>query len=51
VTCQSFWKVERIPEAAPRCRAGTLLMIAEELGELNMPVPTPFKAMSSANAQ
>jgi hypothetical protein len=22
-----FWKVERMPEAAPRCLAGTLLMI------------------------
>jgi hypothetical protein len=27
-----FWKVERIPEATPRCRAGTLLVIADVLG-------------------
>src|SRR5215469_18510468 len=27
-----FWNVERMPDAAPRCRAGTLLMIEDELG-------------------
>ena len=46
-----FWKVERMPEAAPRCRAGTLLMIEEELGAANMPLPIPFAAMSAAKAQ
>ena len=46
-----FWKVERMPEAAPRCLAGTLPMIEEELGAANMPLPIPFTAMSSANAQ
>ena len=45
-----FWNVERIPDAAPRCRAGTLLMIADELGAPNMPTPIPLSAMSSANA-
>ena len=43
-----FWKVERMPEAAPRCAAGTLPMIEEELGAANMPLPIPFAAMSTA---
>ena len=46
-----FWKVERMPDATPRCRAGTLPMIEEELGEANIPLPIPFAAMSRANAQ
>ena len=46
-----FWKVERMPEAAPRYLAGTLLMIEEELGAANMPLPIPFTAMSRAKAQ
>jgi len=46
-----FWKVERMPEAAPRCRAGTLPMIDDELGAANMPPPIPFAAMSRAKAQ
>lgn len=46
-----FWNVERIPEAAPRSRAGTDPMIEEEFGEANMPLPTPFSAIISANAQ
>ena len=46
-----FWKVERMPEATPRCRAGTLLMIEEEFGAANMPLPIPFAAMSRAKAQ
>ena len=46
-----FWNVERMPEAAPRCRAGTLPMIEEVLGAANMPLPIPFAAMSRAKAQ
>ena len=46
-----FWKVERMPEAAPRWRAGTLPMIEEELGAANMPLPIPLTAISSAKAQ
>ena len=45
-----FWNVERMPEAAPRCRAGTLPMIEEELGAANIPLPIPFAAMSTAKA-
>ena len=40
-----------MPEAAPRCRAGTLLMIDEELGAANIPLPMPLAAISSAKAQ
>src|SRR5258708_30219743 len=46
-----FWNVARMPEAAPRCLAGTLLMIAEELGEANRPEPSPLQKMISANSQ
>ena len=46
-----FWNVDRMPDAAPRSRAGTLLMIAEVLGEANRPLPTPLPKMISANAQ
>jgi len=45
-----FWKVERMPEAAPRWLAGTLPMIEDELGAANIPLPIPFSAMSSAKA-
>ena len=31
-----FWTVARIPDAAPRSRAGTLLMMAEVFGEAKM---------------
>ncbi len=46
-----FWNVERIPDAAPRWRAGTLLMIEAEFGALNMPTPIPLSVISAANAQ
>ena len=46
-----FWNVARMPEAAPRRRAGTLLMIDDVLGAANMPLPIPLAAMSSANVQ
>jgi hypothetical protein len=29
-----FWKVERMPEAAPRCRAGTLPLVAVVVADL-----------------
>src|SRR6185437_282869 len=44
-----FWKVDRMPEAEPRCLAGTALMIAEVLGEANSPEPTPLPKISKAN--
>ena len=46
-----FWKVARMPEAAPRCAAGTLPMMAEELGAPNMLDPIPFAVISAAKAQ
>ena len=46
-----FWKVDRMPEAEPRCRAGTALMIAEVLGEANRPEPIPLPKSSSAKIQ
>src|SRR5713226_4933236 len=44
-----FWKVERIPDAAPRCSAGTLLITDEVFGEENMPWPRPSMKSRSAN--
>src|SRR5262249_34582152 len=46
-----FWNVDRMPEAAPRYLAGTLLMIADVLGEANIPEPSPLHKMISANSQ
>jgi Ala-tRNA(Pro) deacylase len=45
-----FWKVDRMPDAEPRCPAGTELMIAEVLGAANRPEPTPLPKISSANS-
>src|SRR6202142_56375 len=46
-----FWNVERMPEAAPRSWAGTLLMIAEVFGEANRPEPSPLQKMRSPNSE
>ena len=46
-----FWKVDRIPEATPRSSAGTLDMTEDEFGELYIPMPTPFRAITTAKAQ
>ena len=46
-----FWNVARMPEAAPRNEAGTLLMMDEVLGAANIPLPMPLAAMSSAKPQ
>ena len=42
-----FWKVARIPEAAPRWRAGTAFMIPVVLGAANSPKPMPFRNSNS----
>jgi hypothetical protein len=47
----AFWKVCRMPDAAPRCRLGTLPIIDDVLGAENMPDPTPLSMRSSAKAQ
>jgi hypothetical protein len=46
-----FWKVDRMPDAAPRCRAGTEDMIAAVFGAANRPEPIPLPKISSANTQ
>ena len=43
--------VARTPEAAPRCEAGTLDMIAAVLGAVKMPPPSPLRNTSTANTQ
>jgi hypothetical protein len=40
--------VERMPEAAPRRRAGTLPMIDDVFGEANMPLAAPLTKISAA---
>src|ERR1700756_5615371 len=46
-----FWKVDRMPDAAPRLGAGTEEMIEAVLGAANRPEPIPLPKMSNANAQ
>src|ERR1700758_3033562 len=41
-----FWKVDRMPDAAPRWCAGTLDMMAEVFGEANRPEPIPLPKRS-----
>ena len=47
-TIPEFWKVALMPDAAPRCRAGTAFMIAVVLGAANRPKPMPFRKISRA---
>src|SRR5271157_2385501 len=46
-----FWKVARIPEAAPRFSGGTEFMIAVVLGAANMPMPIPINKMIRAKGK
>src|ERR1700733_11864511 len=46
-----FWKVERIPEAAPRSWAGTEDITEAVFGAENSPEPIPLPKISSANTQ
>src|ERR1700749_3747728 len=46
-----FWKVDRIPDAAPRSWAGTEDMMAAVFGEANRPDPIPLPKISRAKAQ
>jgi len=50
-TNPAFWKVARMPEAAPRWRAGTAFMIPAVLGAANSPEPMPLASSSTANTQ
>ena len=45
-----FWKVARIPEAAPRWRAGTEFMIPVVFGAAKRPKPMPFRNRRSPKA-
>ncbi len=49
-TIPVFWNVERIPDVAPRWRAGTLFMMPVTFGAANSPVPIPLRKISTANA-
>src|ERR1700722_14819697 len=46
-----FWKVDRMPDAAPRGGGGAEDMVAAVFGEANRPEPIPLPKISSANAQ
>src|SRR4029078_5324269 len=48
---REFWKVDRMPEAEPRCLAGTELMMAAVLGAANRREQTPLPKISRANTQ
>ncbi len=49
-TKPEFWNVASMPEAAPRCLAGTLFMIAAAFGAENRPIPAPARKISPANS-
>jgi len=49
-TKPEFWNVASIPDAAPRCLAGTLFMIAAAFGAENRPIPAPATKIRTANA-
>ena len=42
-------RLERMPEATPRCSGGTLPMMEDVLGAENMPWPSPLSSSSAAN--
>ncbi len=46
-TMPAFWKVARMPEAAPRMLAGTLDMTSDVFGAANRPPPRPLTKISS----
>jgi hypothetical protein len=50
-TIAEFWKVARMPAAAPRWRAGTLFMMPAMLGEKNRPPPMPLTSSRPPNCQ
>ena len=49
-TNPEFWNVASMPDAAPRCLAGTLFMMAAALGAENSPMPTPAMKIRMPNA-
>jgi hypothetical protein len=41
IVCPQFCKVERIPEAAPRCSGGHEFITDAMLGDIKIPLPMP----------
>lgn len=41
MVCPQFCRVERMPEAAPRCSAGQEFITDAMLGDMKIPLPTP----------
>ena len=50
-TWAEFWKVEFIPEPAPRCWGGRLFMTPARLGLAKAPMARPFNNNNRANCQ
>ena len=49
-TIPLFMNVARIPDAAPRCRAGTAFMMPVVLGAANRPEPIPLSSSRAMKA-
>jgi hypothetical protein len=49
MVCPQLFKVVRMPDAAPRCSAGTEFIIDAVFGDMKMPLPMPMT--SSINAK
>jgi hypothetical protein len=50
-TMPAFMPVARMPDAAPRCSAGTAFMIAAVFGAAISPMPMPLSASSRAKVR
>ena len=48
-TVPAFWKVARMPDAAPRWLAGTLVMIAARVRRGEQAPPMPLTQIRTAN--
>ena len=42
MVCPQFCRVERMPEAAPRCSAGQEFITEAMLGDMKIPLPKPM---------
>ena len=50
-TWAEFWKVEFMPDPAPRCSAGRLFITPARLGDPNAPMVRPMSSRSMPNTQ
>ena len=50
-TCAEFWKVEFIPEPAPRSSAGRLFITPARFGDPKAPMVSPISSRSRPNSQ